>query len=52
MSEETKMWLARTGILVVLAVGIAVLVGVIIMYLDLMHLARGWTDLHDGPVTD
>ncbi|MGH2925499.1 MAG: hypothetical protein ACRDK1_05930 [Solirubrobacterales bacterium] len=52
MSEETKIWLARTGVLILLAVGIAVLVGVIIMYLDLMHLARDWTDLHDGRVTD
>jgi hypothetical protein len=52
VSGGTKTWLTRTGIVILLAVGIAVLVGVIVMYLDLMHVARDWTDLHDGAASD
>jgi hypothetical protein len=52
MSGGTKSWLSRTGVVVLLAVAVALLVGMVVMYLDLMHLARDWTDLHDGAAGD
>jgi hypothetical protein len=47
-----KPWLARAGVLIVLVLAVAVIVGIVVIYLDLLQIGQDWVELHDGPVTD